>query len=342
MKLTKKANRGVYMRGKIYWLAIQRNGVRRFVSLETGDYVEALTRADRIRGIESFIPAKTELQKAIDSYLSEKVAAGIYTNATVRITKSILEEFQKIIGDTPLELVSSKHAAAHYARLQDRVKETTAQIHMRALKAFFNHFRKGNNPFDGIQLKKVIHYARTKFCTKAQRDAIIAAATSDEMRFVLYAGFHAGMRKNEIIEARVGWFMVGEDGGAVHVQNTESFTVKDKEARAIPLTPDFSQFLKGFLEGREPHEYAVKPGRVRQKASAVYRWDFFRPFHDVVKAAGCPWVTAHVMRHTFASLLVQNGVSIYKVAQWLGDGVGVVEKHYAHLSTEDPDIKKML
>ena len=51
-------------------------------------------------------------------------------------------------------------------------------------------------------------------------------------------------------------------------------------------------------------------------------------------------VTAHVMRHTFASLLVQAGVSIYKVARWLGDGVEVVEDHYGHLAPKDSDIEK--
>ena len=51
-------------------------------------------------------------------------------------------------------------------------------------------------------------------------------------------------------------------------------------------------------------------------------------------------VTAHVMRHTFASLLVQAGVSVYKVARWLGDGVEVVEEHYGHLAPKDSDIEK--
>lgn len=51
-------------------------------------------------------------------------------------------------------------------------------------------------------------------------------------------------------------------------------------------------------------------------------------------------MTAHVMRHTFASIAVQSNVSIYKVARWMGDGVEVVEKHYAHLAPQDVDIEK--
>ena len=32
-------------------------------------------------------------------------------------------------------------------------------------------------------------------------------------------------------------------------------------------------------------------------------------------------MTPHIMRHTFASLLASAGVSIYKIAKWLGDDV---------------------
>lgn len=48
------------------------------------------------------------------------------------------------------------------------------------------------------------------------------------------------------------------------------------------------------------------------------------------------------MRHTFASLLVQAGVSVYKVARWMGDGVEVVEAHYGHLSPGDRDINRLI
>ena len=53
----------------------------------------------------------------------------------------------------------------------------------------------------------------------------------------------------------------------------------------------------------------------------------------------CAWVTPHVARHTFASLLASAGVSIYKIAQWLGDDVRVVQQHYAKLLPKDADIE---
>jgi site-specific recombinase XerD len=48
------------------------------------------------------------------------------------------------------------------------------------------------------------------------------------------------------------------------------------------------------------------------------------------------------VRHTFASLLAQKGISIYKVAGWLGDGLEVTVDHYAHLAPQDRDLQRSM
>ena len=73
---------------------------------------------------------------------------------------------------------------------------------------------------------------------------------------------------------------------------------------------------------------------------SVYSYDFKKSFATHMKANDCPWVTSHVMRHTFASLLASEGVSIYKIAVWMGDDVRVVQKHDAKLVPDGGDIEK--
>jgi hypothetical protein len=48
------------------------------------------------------------------------------------------------------------------------------------------------------------------------------------------------------------------------------------------------------------------------------------------------------MRRTFASLKVSAGVSLYKVAVWLGDMESVVQNHYGGLIPQDADIERGL
>jgi hypothetical protein len=65
-----------------------------------------------------------------------------------------------------------------------------------------------------------------------------------------------------------------------------------------------------------------------------YRYDFRSQFEKHVKGQ----CTVHDMRRSFASNRVSAGVSVYKVAQWLGDGVAVVERSYGHLAPADQDV----
>jgi integrase len=346
-----KLTRGIYKRGSVFWLNLQRDGKRRFISLDTSDPIEAITRANDLRG-HRFPDEATPYLRGVEEYLAEKKRLNLYSRATERVHGAVLREFGKRVEGRSLDAIPPKLASDYYKALQGRVSETTAQIHIRALRAFFNAHKKicRVNPFADLELGKIDQKARVVFCTKEQRDTLIDAEKDDDLQFIFLAGFDAGLRKNEIIEARVFFFDM--KGHATHLQNTETLRLKDNEARTIPMTKRFRRFLTGYLKEKEPNDFALKPKVEHGKGT--YRYDFHRPFNDFLDAVdeegeslrrrtmtfNGQRITAHVMRHTFASLLVQAGVSIYKVARWLGDGVAVVEDHYGHLAPKDSDIEK--
>ena len=207
---------------------------------------------------------------------------------------------------------------------------------MTTLRSFFNRLveqkKIRSNPVKELKLARLDQKSRLRFCLPAERDSLIGNAPNESMKFILYCGFHGGLRRNEIIEARPEWFDL--ERRSLHVRSTETFRPKDREARTIPLTNEFYEFLKGYgLKSPFMLRPDVKHGASR------YRYDFRRPWNNFVNAEGVEWVTPHVMRHTFASLLASKGVSIYKVALWLGDDVRVVQKHYAKLLPKDDDIE---
>ena len=47
-----------------------------------------------------------------------------------------------------------------------------------------------------------------------------------------------------------------------------------------------------------------------------------------------PWLRIHDLRHTYASLLVNSGRSLYEVQNLLGHSTPVVTQRYAHMNTE--------
>jgi len=171
---------------------------------------------------------------------------------------------------------------------------------------------------------------RRRFLSRDETAALFAAARDEEMRFVLYCALHAGLRKGEIIASRPAWFDLA--AGLLHVQNEADWLVKDRTDRTIPLTAEFRRFLDGYGL-RSPFMLAPESAKGKHR----YRYDFNRKFQAMKADTGID-CTFHDLRRTFASLLVSKGISVYKVAKWLGDGVAVVEKHYGHLSAQDTDI----
>jgi integrase len=68
-------------------------------------------------------------------------------------------------------------------------------------------------------------------------------------------------------------------------------------------------------------------GRVLGEAACLRR--AFRVF---AQGLGMAWVTPHVLRHTWASLAAMNGVSLWDIAQVMGDTIATVERNYLHLT----------
>src|SRR5207244_1001247 len=90
------------------------------------------------------------------------------------------------------------------------------------------------SPAESIRPATFFAPARTEFCDAATMDRLLASATSDDLRFILFAGFDAGFRRNEIVQARRQWFNL--DAGSVTVSQTPTFKPKNGRGRTVPLT----------------------------------------------------------------------------------------------------------
>jgi integrase len=188
------------------------------------------------------------------------------------------------------------------------------------------------NPVTGLSLPRTRKPFRRNFLLPGQVDRLISECIDQELRYCLYCGFHAGLRLNEVVMSRPGWFDL--DSGLLHVTQGINFETKDRDDRTIPLTESFWRFLKAYGL-REP--YMIAPKKSEGK---IYRVYFRKRFIRYVSSKGVA-MTFHDCRRTFASLLVSRGVSVYKVSKWLGDGVQVVERHYGHLLPNDRDVNRL-
>lgn len=331
--------KNLYLKRGSYWYARQIAGVRKWVNLQTADESEALRRAKEI-GSDPLVVPELNLKNEVDRFIAYKLRMNEYSKQSADTKRIALAKFAESLPPAfTSRSVSREHVQRFYRTLQGRVTESTAQGYMMTLRSFFRwavevERVRLDNPVAKVKLAKHEAKGRLRFCTKAHKNELIDNAPTDDLRFILYCGFDAGLRRGEIDQVRVNWF----SNGMLHVRKSDTFRPKDREERSIPLTRPFAAFLKGYLKGKAPEDFAlmpeVSPGRWR------YRYDFRRPFTEYMDKdhQNCPWVTPHVMRHSFASILASAGKSIFKISEWLGDSVRVVQRHYAKLVPGDKDI----
>lgn len=93
--------------------------------------------------------------------------------------------------------------------------EESAQTYVARPGGFFAHLIETNkvrqNPVDSVKMAELVPQARRKSCKYEERDRLISACDRADLKFVLYAGFHAGLRKGEIIEVGADWFDLDQD-----------------------------------------------------------------------------------------------------------------------------------
>jgi site-specific recombinase XerD len=331
--------KGIYFRNDrgVFYFARMQKGERVRVNLETSDYVEAVERAAAIQDAPELQPA-SGWQCLIDGYVKSRLSRNLWSKNSADSKRTILDVFARYFeGRKPSSITEADAQRYYHSRLQS-VKPITANSDISTIGSFWSWLIDSRtarfNPWLSVKLEKVDTHARIEFVPYEKMQELIQNAPSDEMRFILYAGFHCGLRRDEIVNSQPKWFDLR--AGVVRVMSTDEFRQKDRAAiRTIPLTPDFKAFLTKYpMKGK----YMLRPdvgfGKWR------YRWDFIRPYTNYMISQGMRWCTPHVMRHSFMSHLVANGESIFKVAQWMGDGVRVVEKHYAHLRMDDRSIDK--
>jgi integrase len=334
----KRIGHGIYQRGEIFWFAKQVSGKRTWLSLETRDATEAIARVAIIK-TTGVLEARTDFDAEVATFLAEKTAMGKHTERSTAWFKETLTPFSKFIGNKPCAKVTQKNIELFYADMRTHLADTTAKGRMGAIRSFFSWAKKNRRRFDNptteIKNPRISQPARTIFATKEQRDAIIAAANDDiDLKFMLLCAFHAGMRLNEISEARWDWFTVTGGSGFVMIQKTDTFIPKNKRNRTVPLTNTFRNFL---IENGATSQtgFVLRPNKTR---THKYRVCVRSPWGAHMRKCGFKY-SPHVGRHTFASLLAQTGqIGMHKIAEWLGDTLEVTTKHYAHLAPHDNSI----
>lgn len=167
---------------------------------------------------------------------------------------------------------------------------------------------------------------RIRFLTPAEETLIRSHL---DQRYRLFFDFLliTGCRYSEAFNLRwedLAEDQVVQDGQIIDVLNCSFWDTKSGESRTVPIVGEARACIP-----RARHNDLIRPF-----ADMIYE-SFYHAFVRAKKAAGLgedKQVVVHTLRHTCASRLVQRGVDIYIVKEWLGHETIEMTLRYAHLA----------
>jgi len=327
---------GLYRRGQVWWWNFQQEGHRVRVSLETTDHSEAVRKVLEYRAKPHLMDAgRWEFE--VDQYLSDQRKRGRLSPTYAGSRRNVLMRFAKDAAiETPRE-VSTRAIQAWYDELKTHNPET-AKHYVVHLRVFLSHLverhKLHENPAGKVRFDKLDPHTRDVFIPRDEVARLIDEAPDDNLRLILLLGFECGMRKQEIISARPSW--IDLKSGTITIPSKEKgFVRKNRKSTTIPMTERVKKF---FTAGSWTGDFLLRPDIA--PGAWRYRYDFRKSFASYMKRQGFGHVTAHDMRRSFASNRVSAGVTIEKVANWLGDTIQVAWKNYSRFLPVDADINR--
>ena len=311
---------------------------------------------------EQIDPADIPFTKFLTDWLDmmeASIEVTTYSSYSLSIKNKIIPYFDKRYPGLRLREVTPKHIQDYYTyEMKENGISPNTVIHRHAniRKALQYAYKTGlldNNPADRIERPKKVKYVGDYYNAK-ELERLFEVVRGDPLELgVILAAFY-GLRRSEAVGLK--WEAIDFEQKTLTIRHTvtqasvdgkstiiEKDRAKTKSSyRTLPLVPPFEELLyrlkaqqevnrklcgnmynkmyDGYIYVNEMGEL-VKPGYITQH------------FPLVLEKSGMRKIRFHDLRHSCASLLYANGVSLKDIQEWLGHSdISTTSNIYTHLS----------
>ena len=326
MILSKRSN-GIY-----YVIYNQANGKRTRISTKSKMKVEALSFLSRFQKEldlrKNMKPVAVTLQVYCVKFL--EYSKSVHTVLTHKGYDKTLSMLQEYLGKIALQEITPVMMSEY---LEQRIKTSSVYQARKDLICINSLFNKAVaedyievNPCRKIKRIK-IPQRQPIFFSSEEFKCLLNKIQEEDFRDLITFAIYTGLRQMELITLQ--WSQVNFKDRYIILDNNANVT-KSKRVRAIPLNIEALQILT-HRERIEKTEYVFTYKSKKIKAEFLSKR--FKKY--VIKAKLNPKLKFHSLRHSFASLLVQKGVTIYEVSKLLGHADVKTTEIYSHLRAED-------
>ncbi len=253
------------------------------------------------------------------------------------LTTAKLRAWHEKLAATPARLRSKKGAPVRHRETSDdadavRRRKATANRVLTILKAALNHaWREGKAATDEAWRRvKPFHNVaapRIRYITQGECQKLVAAC-EPEFRPLVQAALYTGCRYGELTALKVS------DYDPVNV-TLRIRTSKSGKPRHVYVNEEAASFFEAAIASDSGSRHGEELIFTRPDGSGWATSHQVRPLLRACERAEiAPSISFHILRHTYASLLVMAGAPLQVVAHNLGHSdTRMTERHYAHLAS---------
>jgi len=273
------------------------------------------------------------MQRYIGKFLRFLEIEKNYSAHTLLNYKLDLEDFQRFIADKPIEGVDYLALRKYLAQLKERNLVTrTINRRLSCLRSFFRFLmREGllkDNPILILSSPRQEKHLPSFLSEEEVSRLIDAVAQNDERslrdKAILETFYSTGMRISEVSSL--------DKDDIDFISGTVKVMGKGKKERMVPIGEKALSAIRKYLETRKTDSQAVFLNKNKGRISS-------RGIRDIVskhlRYAGLKTgVSAHTLRHSFATHMLNRGADLRSVQELLGHANLSTTQIYTHLTTE--------
>ncbi len=238
-----------------------------------------------------------------------------------RLNLELLPRFGKLT----LDAITPRDIQRMHAEIRERTTNSTANRYLGLMGRMYSLANEwqvyDKNP--AHRVKKVAENpARERFLSREELgrllealDASASRAAADALKFLVLTG----LRKSEALQ--LAWKHANLAEGTVYLAQTKS-----GKPRTVVLNTPAKELLQQRWDARKDDHPFVFPGRL--KGHPVNNPQ--KVFDDACARAAIDGACIHTLRHSFASLAINAGATLFDVSRLLGHSTTQTTTRYAH------------
>jgi site-specific recombinase XerD len=247
-----------------------------------------------------------------------------FSESTITSYTRVVADFARFFHRSPDQLGPDEiRTYLLYAIEEKKISAATYQGYRAALKFFFTKTLK--QPwFEQEVPKPKVRRKLPEILSPEEIQKLLNCTTNLKHRAMLATLYGAGLRRAELRILKVS--DIDSKRMVIHIR-----AGKGQLPRQIPLSPKLLEVLRVYWRWRKPTDWLFPSARYRDRPIDVS--GIFGIVEDAAKRAGLKRrVTPHLLRHSYASHLLEAGTDIRTLQLLLGHGDLQTTARYLHVS----------